>query len=302
MQQNNLMDVSVIIPVFNQWEPLKFSLRHFAGQSYPADRYEIIVVDDGSTDGLMQRVQEADWPQLHCRVQYIRQENQGRAVARNTGAAAAQGQLYIFCDADRVPHENFIDQHVECAGNGEKLAVIGCSWDYFGKLSALEIIPNTPWVDIQRFSRKPLYYNKLMKLFNPDGTTHSSIAWAAFLVGNSSLHRSDFEKAGGFDIDFKTWGFEHFELGLRLQKSGVSFCSCPQAANFHIPHPRETGFYQAMIESSLEVIKSKHPDDQCGLLGEFLLGKISLQDFENGFGGTLTAQLHTEPPIFNIIK
>jgi glycosyltransferase involved in cell wall biosynthesis len=302
LQQSTSTGVSVIIPVYNQWESLKVSLKHFVEQTYPPDCYEIIVVDDGSTDGLMQRVYEADWPRAPCPIRYIRQENQGRAVARNTGAAMGKGELFVFCDADRVPEHDFISRHAGCNPNGVRLAVIGCSWDYFGKVDLLEKIPDTPWTDIRRFSRKSGYYSKMMKLFNRDGTTNSAVAWASFLVGNSSLRREDFERARGFDPDFKTWGFEHFELAIRLQSSGVSFYSCPQAANYHIPHPRETGFYQTMLESSLELLKSKHPDDKYGLLGDFLLGKIPLQDFEIGFGGTLTAGLNIEKPIFNYIK
>ena len=142
----------------------------------------------------------------------------------------------------------------------------------------------------------------MLKLFNQDGTTNSAIAWAAFLVGNSSLKKEDFERVGGFDPDFKTWGFEHFELGIRLKDSGLSFYSSPQAVNYHLPHPRGTGYYRAMIESSQKLLQLKHPEWKYGLLGEFLLGKISLQDFEIGFGGTSTILLDEEKPIFNIIK
>ena len=302
MSHHNSIHVSVIIPVYNQVESLRIALKHFGYQSYPATDYEIIVVDDGSTDGLPERIYDQNWPTLPCRTNYLRQENGGRAVARNTGVAAAQGQWLIFCDADRVPHYNFITLHAEWVTSHQRAAVIGCPWDYFGKLDLINAIPDTPWESIQKYARRPLYYSKMLKLYAPDGATDSWIAWASFLVGNSSVKKEDLEKAGGFDPDFKAWGFEHFELALRLKDSGISFYSLPQAANYHLPHPRETGYYQTMIESSLEILKSKHPEYRCGLLGDFLLGRISLQDFETGFGGTLSTQLAAEKPVFNVIK
>ncbi|HEX3044562.1 MAG TPA: glycosyltransferase family 2 protein [Bacillota bacterium] len=302
MSSNHSINVSVIIPVYNQAEALRITLKHFGNQSYPATDYEVIVVDDGSTDGLPERIHEPDWPQLPCRINYLRQENAGRAVARNTGIAAAQGEWLIFCDADRVPRHNFIAFHAEWVMRCPRVAVIGCPWDYFGKMDLLQMPPDTPWENIQKYSKKPLYYLKVSRLFGPDGATNSRIAWASFLVGNSSVKKTDLEKAGGFDPDFKAWGFEHFELALRLQDSGVSFYHLPQAGNFHLPHPRGTGYYQTMIESSLEIVKAKHPNYPCELLGDFLMGKISLQDFEVGFGGTLSAQLAEEKPIFNLIK
>ena len=113
------LDVSVIIPVFNQAESLKVTLKHFAHQTYRADQYEIIVIDDGSTDGLQSRIGEVDWPHLQL-IRYIRQENRGRAAARNTGAALAKGHLLIFCDADRVPQADFIFRHTESAKRGKE--------------------------------------------------------------------------------------------------------------------------------------------------------------------------------------
>ncbi|MCL6588798.1 MAG: glycosyltransferase [Firmicutes bacterium] len=302
MSQRKSIQVSVIIPVYNQAESLRITMQHFGYQSYPATDYEIIVVDDGSTDGLPERIQSPDWPHLACQTRYLRQENAGRAAARNAGIAAAQGEWLIFCDADRVPHHHFVVSHAEWLMNHSRAAVVGCPWDYFGKADLLSVLPATPWEIIEKYARKPLYYSKISKLYGPDGTTNSRIAWASFLVGNSSLKKADLEMAGGFDPDFKAWGFEHFELALRLQDFGVSFYHLPQAANYHLPHPRETGYYQTMIESSLEIVKAKHPEYPCGLLGDFVLGRISLQDFEIGFSGALSDRLASEKPIFNLIK
>jgi len=86
------MLVSVIIPVFNYAKYLKEAINSVFEQSYRP--LEVIVVDDGSTDG------SGEIACSFAQVRYIRQQNQGVAVARNTGLAAARGELIAFLDAD----------------------------------------------------------------------------------------------------------------------------------------------------------------------------------------------------------
>jgi len=85
--------VSVIVPVFNAERYIQASLASVLAQTY--DDYEIIVVDDGSTDGTHGAVRAMAGP-----VTYVRQPNQGPAVARNTGIAASRGAFICFLDAD----------------------------------------------------------------------------------------------------------------------------------------------------------------------------------------------------------
>jgi len=87
--------VSVILPVFNAERYIHASLASVLAQTY-AD-YEIVVVDDGSTDHTPAAVRSLTGP-----IRYVRQSNQGPAVARNTGITAAKGALICFLDADDV--------------------------------------------------------------------------------------------------------------------------------------------------------------------------------------------------------
>jgi hypothetical protein len=89
------MTISVIIPSYNAAKWLRAAVASVRGQTRPAD--EIIIVDDGSSDGtdLLCREFGAD-------VRYVRRENGGLAAARNTGVAASFGEWLLFLDADDV--------------------------------------------------------------------------------------------------------------------------------------------------------------------------------------------------------
>lgn len=113
------MRFSIVIPTHNRKDLLRRCLEAVLNQDYPD--YEVIVVDDGSTDGTGEMVQR-EFPQ----VRYIRQEpNQGPAAARNRGIEAASGEIVAFTDDDCiVPHDwlrrlaDGFRQHPEVAGVG----------------------------------------------------------------------------------------------------------------------------------------------------------------------------------------
>ena len=91
---------SVIIPVYNGEGTIAECLEALASQDMPRREFEVIVVDDGSTDGTAAIVKQFD-------VKYIHQENTGPATARNVGVKNAQGKIVVFTDADCVPEPNW---------------------------------------------------------------------------------------------------------------------------------------------------------------------------------------------------
>jgi glycosyltransferase involved in cell wall biosynthesis len=299
---NDLKDASIIIPIYNQKELLTITLNFMSLQTYPKERFEIIVVDDGSTDGLEESINKDLWPKLECDFKYIKQENQGRAVARNIGAFQARGERLIFCDADRIPDVNFVKLHIENSKISNKSITIGCPLDYFGNINWMREASNESFNTIKRYSRIPQYFTKITNIYNESRMTNSGIVWASFLVGNSSVGKDMFEEVNGFDSDFKTWGFEHFELAFRMQKIGAVFIICPECTSYHIPHSRETGYYRSMIQSSADILKNKYPKYHFEFLPKYLFGEVSLQDFEMNFSGNLSNHLMNREPIYHNIK
>lgn len=282
--------VSVVIPVFNQTGSLQVVLRFFNHQSFPCSKFEVIVVDDGSHEPV-----SIDTNAYNYKLIIERTINQGRATARNCGVALAKGALIIFCDADRIPAPDFIQSHVQFHASTRNAAAVGCPWDCFLGEQKLKNIEATHFDQIKKFSRKPAYYNNISALFI-NGKTNSNIAWAAFLVGNSSIKKADLLKAGGFDEDFRNWGFEHFELAIRLLQHHISICLCENAGNYHIPHARDQQQLKANIRESISLLTNKYPGAKMHLLESFISGEISLQQFEQQFGDSLKPKTTKQKP------
>jgi glycosyltransferase involved in cell wall biosynthesis len=96
--------VSVIVPTYNCAPFIAEAIDSILGQTRPPD--QIIIVDDGSTDGTEQVVRRFDDP----RIEYIRQKNAGVSSARNTGLAAARCEFVTFLDADDRWRPTFVEQ------------------------------------------------------------------------------------------------------------------------------------------------------------------------------------------------
>ena len=95
--------ISVVVPAYNAREAIAECLEALLHQTVPRDRYEVIVVDDGSSDGTAEVVRPYG-------VKLLQQANQGPAAARNLGVAHAQGEIILFTDADCAPHADWIEQ------------------------------------------------------------------------------------------------------------------------------------------------------------------------------------------------
>ena len=98
--------VSVIIPVYNDENRIGLAIEALLKQTYPISRFEIIVVDNGSTDDTKK---VAD----NCRVRLLEEtETQSSYASRNKGMAEARGEIYAFTDADCIPEPGWVEAGV----------------------------------------------------------------------------------------------------------------------------------------------------------------------------------------------
>lgn len=270
---------SIIIPIFNQVHSLDIVIKAFYIQNVDSDLYEIIVVDDGSTDELGERKSDFYAERYDLDIKILKQPNKGRAAARNAGINVSKGEIIIFCDGDRFPSETFVQNHLWAHECGNEI-VIGRSLDCFTKKIILSD-DNVNWEGVLRFSRMPSYQKKVLEIYDEHGGSDSNLVWLSFLVGNSSVRKSVLQKVGEFSEEFKEWGFEHFEIAYRMYQNGFRFYYDEMCTNYHIPHHREVSFYSKMIAKSALQLSKMYPALNAEILVEFVGGTMGIVDAED---------------------
>jgi len=98
---------SVIIPVYNDVKRLEICLKTLEAQTYNKDRYEVIVIDNGFNEN----IESAAAKYRH--VKLLKESRPGAEAARNTGIAAAAGEVLAFTDSDCVPAEDWLEKGVD---------------------------------------------------------------------------------------------------------------------------------------------------------------------------------------------
>jgi GT2 family glycosyltransferase len=210
------MFISVVIPTYNRLPILQKCLRALEDQQLqpPVDRFEVVVVDDGSSDDTVRWLRDHASAFPHVRL--FCQEHGGPAQGRNRGVEEAHGEVIVFIDSDLVVTPSFLVCHAR----------------------ALE----TAWR--QRGDRLCFTYGAVINTANfehPTSEPHklTDLSWAYFATGNVAIARDLLERAGLFDTSFHLYGWEDLELGERLRQLGVVLVRAPEAVGYHW-HPALT--------------------------------------------------------------
>ena len=118
------MEVSVVIPTYNNIDNLKLCLSALSGQRYPQSDFEIIVIDDGSKDEI-KRDACAYIRKINPNIKFIDSVHSGPAAARNMGIKASQGNVVLFIGDDIIVTENFISEHARIHNQYSGAACLG---------------------------------------------------------------------------------------------------------------------------------------------------------------------------------
>ncbi len=219
--------ISVVIPTYNRRAQLEQVLLGFGAQDTPASDIEIIVVSDGSTDGTDEQLLAGRAP---VPVNVIQQANQGPAVARNAGVAAATGDLILFIDDDVVAEPECVAVHLRAHEQTDGETVV------IGPLLTPETWELEPWVQWEQ--------NMLYKQYDAMARGDWEPTARQFYTGNASLARDRFLESGGFDASFRRG--EDVELAYRLNDTGMAFAFDPAARAFH--HARRS--YESWLSNA----------------------------------------------------
>ena len=210
---NALPRFSVVVPTYDRPGRLRACLAALRQLDYPPERFEVLVVDDGSPTPL-QPVFEAARGPLNATL--VRQENAGPAAARNAGAARATGTFLAFTDDDCVPAPGWLralaDGFARAPGH------------FFGGRT-VNALPRNPYATA---SQQLVSY--LHEYFSPE--SHAPF----FASNNIALPTDRFRALGGFSTDFPLAAGEDRELCDRWHDRGWPMAHAPGAVVYHA-HP-----------------------------------------------------------------
>jgi GT2 family glycosyltransferase/peptidoglycan/xylan/chitin deacetylase (PgdA/CDA1 family) len=204
-----VIPISVIIPTFNRAEVLAGCLDALAGQTAPPDSFEVVVVDDGSSDRTGDVISSFDPP---FRLRAARQPNAGQAAALNHGIRLAEGRFCLFLDDDVVAEPALVAEHRSAQERHGGIAGLGMlTLRMLGRPGGLARHFADWWQD---------HYERLANgALVPD--------FRACYSGNLSVPADVLQRVGGFDATLPR-SFD-VELAYRLEQAGVRIVFLPGA-------------------------------------------------------------------------
>ena len=138
-----MSSVSVVMPTFNRRQQLQHAINSVLRQSRPVD--ELVVVDDGSTDGTFELLSEFSAQTPHLRIVTLQQKNAGPAAARNAGIKLASGELIAFLDDDDAWHSKKMQRQHAVLQAMPELALLGCASDTLKMLGGSRVVSIGEW-------------------------------------------------------------------------------------------------------------------------------------------------------------
>lgn len=236
--------ISVVIPTCNRCEVLMRALHSLDMQESAGQPFEVIVADDGSTDGTAAALSKSA-SSFTVPLEYVYQPRRGPAAARNAALRRAAGRIVMFLNDDCLAAPDLLARHRAAHGRSGESAVLGrIVWSPETKLRP----------EISRLvERRYFPYEQI-----PD---RENVSFAYFITGNLSLPRERVLKAGGFDEDFREASCEDIELGYRLARSGLPLRYEPAALAYHLHHLDFDDLFEHQKKSAywMSLFLAKHP-------------------------------------------
>lgn len=214
------MKATIQLCTFNRAALLERVLEACFEQTVPSDTYEVVLVNDGSTDETPQVIARAR-SRATCAFTVIDQPNSGLARGRNAGIAQASGERIIFIDDDVLPLPNFVAEHLRIH-HAHPLAIV-----------------RGGAINVESFDELP-----------PPVWSLKDYSGNFFWTTNVSVPLKTIRAIGGFNETFAEYGWEDIDVGLRLRFAGVKAVFNKHALVYHWkPRPR-SGNVEKMVRQA----------------------------------------------------
>jgi GT2 family glycosyltransferase len=266
---SDALTASVILPCRNRWFVLPEILRSLGAQTIPGSRFEVLVVDDASSDGTQEGLRGASYP---FQLKYHRFDDHDARHSvcrvRNAGLRMASNDVVIFLDADIIVGPEFVERHLALHEDERELRVgIGYIYGYGdpGQRTPealkpppasrlLEALPGLLEADGARWAdvRDQTY------AYFP-GLEGYPFPWNMAWGGNVSTRRASAVEVGGFDEGLNSSSIEDIEFTYRLFKQGARFVLERQAWGIHHPHPARDARPE-LVRANVVHSLSRHPE------------------------------------------
>lgn len=263
------MKASIIIPSYNAEERLYYNLLSLNYQDCNYDDFEVIAVDNGSSDNTLEMLKKF---KSKYSLKIVRLDNnRGIARGRNAAIKHATGDILIFHDSDMIAPRDFVSKHLK-AHEESGIVVCGLAWkriytyyyknfwpDVMSKFESVKGLYNLE----EGYRNKEKYkvlnedsivdgsymkytfhlendfidsFNNIVEKYGNDLNKYN-VPWRFFLTNNASVERSKVIDVGMFDENIVGYGYEDYDLGIRLFKSGCKFILGYDIVSVHQEHP-----------------------------------------------------------------
>jgi glycosyltransferase involved in cell wall biosynthesis len=239
-------ELSVVIPTYGKAETLPRVIGALEGQTIARERFEVVVIDDGSPDDTTARL-AAIQRGTSLAFRWMTQENRGVSATRNRGAREARGPLLLFIQDDIVGRPDLLERHLAIHARHPEPGACG--------------VGRVTWPPEWRVDHFMHWLDHGGPQFRYDQVAgRATVTFKHFYTCNVSLKRAALLEHP-FDEEI-VYGFEDLELALRLERAGFVFHYDQQALGYH-HHRRSFDDYrrrQFKAGQSLYVAFRNHPD------------------------------------------
>lgn len=274
MAKFEISDISVVMPTYNALDLLKRTIDSLEKQLPDPKLFQVVVVDDGSTDSTRDWLEEYSGTLILDAV--LLTQNTGRAAARNAGIARADRKLILMIDADMEFGPEFVLNHSK--SHKTKMDVVLGKVIYDKNLGC-------------RSYARYIETRGAEKLLPGE-----DIPGRYFLSGNASLSLDLLNKVGGFDETFEVHGGEDLDLGMKLEAASCNFVFKPNLQLTHLHIRKLSRVLQSAVlygEKTIPHLVNRHP---------ILVQQLRLDWMENTPANRLMKRIILSIPFFTILK